>query len=126
MQPKAKTPKDKDDSHHQLTKRIAKSKRKQYTPVTNIAGSKQDAERIRELDQQRQSELKNALIAELRENPPPKAEPVTPQVVRPKKPRSSPTGRKRPAIVWEGEKSEDILDAKARVPGSPFTGKRSR
>ena len=185
------------------------SKRPTYTPVTDIAGSKRDAEHLRELERQRQKEVKAALIADMKANPrgyaisspktaqPKKYERVTsrprhtedahheplrtlPQPsLRPdntklipskpergnatvKPPRVSkserdavtlhktlastkwaemlkpgkrkkrvsqvktPAAVKRAGIVWEGEKSEDILDSRARLAGSAFSGKGGR
>lgn len=107
-------------------KKSAKAKRPTYTPISNIAGSKQEIERIKELDRQRQQEVKQALIAEAQANPTRKANISATPATRPVKPKELRPAQSRPTIVWEGEKSEDILDSRARMTGNPFTGKRSR
>ena len=38
----------------------------------------------------------------------------------------SPAAVQRTSTIWEGEKSEDILDSRARLAGSAFSGKRGR
>ena len=50
-------------------KRVPKPKRQIYTAVTDIAGSKRNSERIRELDRLRQAELKQTLVATTKAKP---------------------------------------------------------
>lgn len=185
------------------------SKRPTYTPVTDIAGSKRDAEQLRERERQRQKEVKAALIADMKANPrgyvvsSPKTAPkkkyervtsrqrppdegdqeplrtlprpsIRPDNTKliPSKPERgnatvkpprlskserdavtlqktlagtkwaemqqpgkrkkrvtqsrSPAAVQRTSTIWEGEKSEDILDSRARLAGSAFSGKRGR
>lgn len=116
----------KDWAGGKTAKRATKARRLAGTSISNIAGSKRDAERIQALDRQRQKEVKAALIAEVKANPARKANVGATPATHPVKPKKRGPAQPRPSIVWEGEKSEDILDSRARVAGSPFTGKRSR
>jgi hypothetical protein len=117
--------KAKDWAGGKKTKQAAKSKRSTYTPVTNIAGAKQEIEQIRELDRQRQKEVLQATIAEVKANPPPKRNTGATHPSRPPKAKRK-VPKKKPGTGWEGKKSNDILDSRARLGGSAFSGKRSR
>jgi hypothetical protein len=104
-----------------------KGKGNASTPISNVAGSKLERERIRELDKQRQKELKEALIAELKANPTGTANTDITKAARLTKSKTKTAKKKKiSATGWEGEKSEDILDSPARLVGSAFSGKRGR
>lgn len=117
--------KAKDWAGGKKTKQGAKSKRPPYTPVTNIAGAKQEIEQIRELDRQRQNEVLQATITEVKANPRPKPNAGATHPTRPPKAKRK-VRKKKPGTGWEGKKSNDILDSRARLGGSAFSGKRSR
>lgn len=59
----------KDLAGGKTAKKATKARRLAGTSISNIAGSKRDAERIQALDRQRQKEVKAALIAEIRSRP---------------------------------------------------------
>jgi hypothetical protein len=118
--------KAKDWAGGKTAKQAAKSKQPTYTPVTNIAGSKKEIEQIRELDRQRQKEVLQVLITEVKANPTPKPNTGARSPAPPAKSKKRRPTQQRPTIVWDGDKSGDILDSWARLPGSPGTGKRSR
>jgi hypothetical protein len=117
----------KDWAGGKTAKRSTKARRLAGTPISNIAGSKRDAERVQALDRQRQKEVTAALIAEARANPKPKPKTNTGATtpIRPTKTKQK-VPKKKPGTDWEGKKSSDILDSWARLVGSAFSGKRSR